>query len=70
MFKTEGGGVKGVLNNVQKNYKFGDEGLPLLPKDIIMQAQKLCPQIFPCDSMNRAARRSVDSCEAQHNSIV
>ena len=29
MFKTEGGGGgKGVLNNVQKNYKFGDEGLP------------------------------------------
>ena len=30
MFKNEGGGVNGRLNNVQKNYKFGDEGLPLL----------------------------------------
>ena len=31
MFKTRGeGGVNGRLNNVQKNYKFGDEGLPLL----------------------------------------
>ena len=30
MFKTKGGGVNGRLNNVQKNYKFGEGGHPLL----------------------------------------
>ena len=30
MFKNEGGGVKGRLNNVQKNRRFGPAGRPLL----------------------------------------
>ena len=30
MFKTKGGGVKGFLNNVQKNCGFGEGGHPLL----------------------------------------
>ena len=30
-----------------------------LPKDIMMQAQKLRPQIFSCDSKERAERRQV-----------
>ena len=29
MFKNEGGGVKGRLNNVQKNRRFGPAGRPL-----------------------------------------
>ena len=29
MFKNEGGGVNGCLNNVQKNCGFGDGGHPL-----------------------------------------
>ena len=35
MFKTEGGGVKGVLNNVQKNCRVGDGGLPLVAQQMI-----------------------------------
>ena len=30
MFKNEGGGVKGRLNNVQKNRRLGPAGRPLL----------------------------------------
>ena len=37
MFKNEGGGVKGRLNNVQKNRRFGPEGRPL-PERIFLKA--------------------------------
>ena len=42
MFKTKGG-VNGRLNNVQKNYKFGDEGLPLTSLlQIILLTSNVC----------------------------
>ena len=40
MFKRKGGGVKGFLNNVQKNCTFLTGGLPLLP----LYDQNLNPQ--------------------------
>ena len=34
MFKTKGRGVKGFLNNVQKNCGFGEGGLPLPQRNV------------------------------------
>ena len=52
MFKNEGGGAKGRLNNVQKNRRFGPEGRPLVePEDqwvwsIISNEQLNQTQVF------------------------
>ena len=38
MFKNEGGGVKGRLNNVKKNRRFGTGGRPLGKEQYLVKA--------------------------------
>ena len=47
MFKTRGGGAKGFLNNVQKNYKFGIRGhpLPCAHIMILMKTSRYCRRL-------------------------